>query len=93
MCCERESRVREVYGFHMGGQDKARPKKSIRSDRSSAQAVPRAHILLKTDEGWTAPKVAPALDVSLWTVRCARQRHAEEGLEEVLRHYTKRPPK
>ena len=83
--------MREVYGFHLNVQEKARCKKLVRSDRSSDQAVPRARILLKTDEGWTPPRVASAFDVSVPTVRCAKRRHAEEGLEEVLRHHTKRP--
>ena len=43
--------VREVYGVHLSVQEKARLKKLIRSGRSSAQAVTRARILLKTDEG------------------------------------------
>ena len=29
-----------------------------------AQAITRARILIKIDEGWTAPQVATALDVS-----------------------------
>ena len=56
----------------------------IRSDRSSAQAITRARILLKIDEGWTAGQVAAALDVSERTVFRAKRRYAEEGLDEVL---------
>ena len=56
--------VREVYGVHLSVQEKGRLKKMIRSGRSSAQAVTRARILLKTDEGWTASRVASAFDVS-----------------------------
>ena len=58
----------------------------IRVGRSSAQAVTRARILLKVDEGWTVPQVAAGLDVSERTVFCAKRRYAEEGLDEVLRH-------
>ena len=78
--------VREVYGVHLSVQEKGRLKKMIRSGRSSAQAVTRARILLKTDEGWTASQVASAFDVSERTVRRAKRRYVEEGLEEVLRH-------
>ena len=59
----------------------------IRSGKSSAQAVTRARILLKTDEGWTAPQVAAALDISERTVFRSKRRYVEEGLEEVLRHH------
>ena len=79
--------VREVYGVHLSVQGKARLKKMIRSGRSSAQAVTRARILLKTDEGWTASQVAAAFDVSERTVRRAKRRYVEEGLEETLRHH------
>ena len=76
--------VREVYGVHLSVQEKGRLKKMIRSGRSSAQAVTRARILLKTDEGWTASRVAAAFDVSVRTVRRAKRRYVEEGLEEPL---------
>ena len=57
----------------------------IRSGRSSAQAITRARILLKTDEGWTAAQVAAALEVPERTVFRAKRRYAGEGLDEVLR--------
>ena len=59
----------------------------IRAGRSSAQAITRARILIKIDEGWTAPQVATALDVSERTVFRTKRRYAEEGLDEVLRHH------
>ena len=59
----------------------------IRAGRSSAQAITRARILLKIDEGWTASQVAAALHVSECTVFRTKRRYAEEGLEEVLRYH------
>ena len=59
----------------------------IRSGRNSAQAITRARILLKIDEGWSAPQAAAALDVSERTVFRTKRRYAEEGLDEVLRHH------
>ena len=44
----------------------------------------RARILLKTDEGWSAPQVAQDLDVAEGTVFRIKRRFAEEGLEGVL---------
>ena len=78
--------VQEKYGVQLSTQEKGRLRKMIRSGRSSAQAITRARILLKTDEGWSAAQVAAALDVSERTVFRAKRRYAEEGLEEVLGH-------
>ena len=79
--------VLEVYGVHLSAEEKARLKRVIRSGRNSAQAATWARILLKTDEGWTASRVAAAFGVSERTVRRAKRRYVEEGLEEVLRHH------
>ncbi len=60
--------------------------------RLPCQAVTRAHTLLKTDEGWTASRVVAAFYVTVRTVRRAKRRYAEEGLEEVLRHHNSPTP-
>ena len=78
--------VQERYGVQLSTQEKGRLRQMIRAGRSSAQAITRARILLKTDEGWTASQVAAALDISERTVFRAKRRYAEEGLDEVLRH-------
>ena len=57
----------------------------IQSGRSSAQAITRARILLKIDEGWNAAQVAAAQDVSQRTVFRAKRQYAEQGLDEVPR--------
>ena len=79
--------VQEIYGVELSTQERGRLRQMIRSGRSSAQAITRARILLRTDEGWTASQVAAALDVSERTVFRAKRRYAEEGLDEVLRHH------
>ena len=78
--------VQEKYGVQLSTQEKGRLRQMSRAGRSSAQAVTRARILLKTDQGWTASQVAAALDISERTVFRAKRRYAEEGLDEVLRH-------
>ena len=78
--------VQEKYGVRLTGQDRGLLRKMIRAGRNSAQAITRARILLRTDEGWTAARVAEALDVSGRPVRRAKRRYVEEGLEEVLQH-------
>ena len=50
--------VQEKYGVRLAAHEKGRLRQTIRSGRSSAQAITRARILLKTDEGWTASQVA-----------------------------------
>ena len=57
----------------------------VRAGRGSARVATRARILLKTDEGWTAPQVATALDVSEGTVFRIKRRFAEGGLEGTLK--------
>lgn len=64
--------VQERYEVRLVEQDRRRLRKIIRSGRSSAQAITRARILLKIDEGWTAPQVAAALDISERTVFCTK---------------------
>ena len=43
--------VQEKYGVRLTGQERGRLRRMIRAGRSSAQAITRARILLKTDEG------------------------------------------
>ena len=78
--------VQEKYGVQLSTQEKGRLRQMIRAGRSSARAITRARILLKTDQGWTASQVAAALDISERTVFRAKRRYAEEGLDEVLGH-------
>ena len=76
--------VQEKYGVQLSTQEKGWLRQMIRAGRSSARAITRARILLKTDQGWTASQVAAALDISERTVFRAKRRYAEEGLDEVL---------
>ena len=74
----------EQYAVRLTPDERERLSQLIRSGKSSARIVARARILLKVDEGWTAPQVAAALDVSKGTVYRAKRRYAEEGLDGVL---------
>ena len=57
--------VQEKYGVGLASEGKGQPSKMIRSGRNSDQAVTRARILLKLDEGSTAPPLA-----GLFNCRC-----------------------
>ena len=65
----------EQYAVRLTPDERERLSQQIRSGKSSARIVARARILLKVDEGWTAPQVATALDR---TVYRAKRRYAEE---------------
>ena len=56
----------------------------VRAGKSPARVTTRARILPKTDEGWPAPGVAQALDVSEGTVFRIKRRFAEDGLDGAI---------
>ena len=80
--------MQEKYGVRLTVQERERLERMIRAGRSSAQAAARARILLKTDEGWTAPQVATALDVSERTVFRIKRRYVEEGCCGIILRLT-----
>ena len=59
----------------------------IRVGKSTARVSARVRILLKSDDGWPAPRVAEGLDVAegLSTVYRVKQRFSEDGLAGVLK--------
>ncbi len=76
--------VQEQYAVRLSSEDQEQLRGLIHSGRHSARVINRARILLKSDEGWSAPQVAAALDTSQRTVFRTKRRYAEEGLEGVL---------
>ena len=77
--------VREKYGVRLTPKQRDQLQHLVRAGKGSARGIIRARILLKTDEGWSAPQVAEALDVTEGTVFRIKRRLAEEGLEGVLK--------
>ena len=77
--------VREKFAVRLTPEQRDQLERMVRAGKSSARVTTRARILLKTDEGWTAPKVAQALDVSEGTVFRLKRRLAEDGLEGALK--------
>ena len=76
--------VREKYGVQLTPKQRDQLQHLVRAGKGSARVIIRARILLKTDEGWSAPQVAEALDVAEGTVFRIKRRLAEAGLEEAL---------
>lgn len=77
--------VREKYAVRLTPEERNQLEHLVRAGKSSARITARARILLKTGEGWTAPRVAQALDVSEGTVLRIKRRFVEDGLEGVLK--------
>ena len=76
--------VREKYGVRLTAEQRNQLQHLVRAGKGTARVTVRARILLKTDEGWSAPQMAQALDVAEGTVFRIKRRFAEEGLEGVL---------
>ena len=76
--------VREKYGVRLTAEQRNQLQHLVRAGKGTARVTVRARILLKTDEGWSAPRVDQALDVAEGTVFRIKRRFAEEGLEGML---------
>ena len=57
----------------------------IRRGKANARNITRAHVLLKSAEGWRIERIAATYGVSPATVSNVRQRYKEGGLERVLK--------
>ena len=76
--------VRDKYAVRLTPEQRGELQHLIRVGKSPARVTARARILLKSDDGWSAPQVAGALDVALGTVYRIKQRFTEEGLDGAL---------
>ncbi len=57
----------------------------IRRGKANARNITRAHILLKSAEGWTIERIAETYGVSEATVSNVRARYRAGGVERVLK--------
>ena len=79
--------IRDKYAVRLAPEQREELQNLIRVGKSSARVTARARILLKSNDGWAAPKVAEALDVALGTVYRIKQRRHRPGLPiNGLRH-------
>ena len=53
--------VRGKYGVRLTSEQRNELQHLVRAGKGSARVIIRARILLKTDEGWSASRVAEAL--------------------------------
>ena len=77
--------VRDKYAVRLTPEERNRLERLVRAGKGSARITSRAPVLLITDEGWTAPRVAQALEVSENEVLRINRRFTEDGLEGVLK--------
>ena len=77
--------VREKFAVRLTPEERNQLEHMVRAGKGSARVINRARILLKTGEGWPAPRVAQALDVSQGTVFNVKRRFSEGGLDGVLK--------
>ena len=71
--------VREKFAVRLTPEERNQLEHIVRAGKGSARVINRARILLKTGEGWSAPKVAQG------TVLNVKRRFAESGLDGVLK--------
>lgn len=57
----------------------------ISSGEHRTQAVTRARILLKVDDGWTDEDISEALDCGVSTVKRMRERFTDDGIAAIHR--------
>jgi transposase len=66
-------------------QERSQVEGFIRRGKANARNLTRAHILLKSGEGWSIKRIAETFRVSQATVSNVRKRYREAGLEGVLK--------
>lgn len=73
------------YTVDLTEDERAELEECISGGEHRAQAIIRARILLKVDEGWSDPAVKEALDCGRSTVKRMRERYTEDGLAAIHR--------
>jgi transposase len=66
-------------------EERAEAEGFIRRGKANARNITRAHILLKSAEGWSIECIATTYKVSQATVSNVRQRYSAGGVERVLK--------
>jgi len=76
---------RKLYFVELTDEERAELEALVSAGNHSAQKLTRARILLKSDEGWSDPKIAEALDCGRATVQRTRERFSRERLGAIER--------
>jgi transposase len=71
--------------IHLSEEERAKVERFIRRGKANARNITRAHILLKSAEGWRIERIAETYHVSQATVSNVRQRYRAGGIDRVLK--------
>ena len=77
--------ARKKYTVDLSEDERAELESFVSHGKRSAQAITRAHILLKADEGVSDVWIADALDCSAMTAHRVRKRYCEDGIAAIHR--------
>lgn len=72
------------YPIHLSDDERQELNHITRSGKRPAGQIRRAHILLKTADGWTAEAIGAALGVCQQTVFNVRRQAATGGIDQTL---------
>ena len=72
------------YPIHLSDDERQELTQITRSGKRPASQIRRAHILLKSADGWTAAAISAALGICQQTVFSVRRQAATEGVDKTL---------
>src|ERR1700730_15534316 len=71
--------------IELSEEERSKVEGFIRRGKANARNITRAHILLKSAEGWSIERIAATFEVSAATVSNVRQRYQAGGVSRVLK--------
>ena len=71
--------------IELSEEERKKVERFIRRGKANARNIARAHVLLKSAEGWTIERIAETYGVSEATVSNVRARYRAGGVERVLK--------
>ena len=83
--------MNKKYVVDLSEEERSALEQLVRCGKHSARKIRWAHVLLKSDGGWTDEKICEALDINVSTVKRVRQRFVEEGMDVALGARTRQP--
>src|SRR5712692_6316218 len=73
-----------MYKIELSEAERTELERFVRRGKAKARAIKRAHILLKSGEGWTLEQLVETFEVSETTVSNVRKRYREGGVARIL---------
>ena len=83
--------MNKKYVVDLSVEERTALEQLVRCGKHSARKIRWAHVLLKSDAGWTDERICEALDINVSTVKRVRQRFVEEGMDVALGARTRKP--